>query len=614
MTHPALRLQRLAFFGSDREPVEVPFRPGLNIVVGPSETGKSFLVEAIDFMLGGGRPLRESPERQGYDTIVLELAISDGRAFTLQRSTQGGPFLFQEGAHERLSRETATPLRDKHSASRTDNLSAQLLDILGLREKIVRRAKGETRPLSFRDLAFLVSVDETRIWSVQSPVLSGQYTESTVEKAVFKLALTGVDDSSLVAVKAAQDEAAELEARRKALLAVIADREAERNLQVQTEAKNRLDTVLERLTELSNDVDQDEKAYAEATRKRRRLGDIHDAAEGRVKRIAALLERFDLLDRHYRSDLARLHGIAEAAGIFSALHPAPCPFCGAAPDAQRHGEGCDVDASGLAAAALAEIERIKGLRIGLLDTKCALEDERASTQVRAERAFLLFREEDRRASQLSITLRDRRRGAGDLNREASQLRSELFQHELVSSLRNDVAKLEADIAELKKGGAEPEQAIPVAATTAFAEAIEKTLKAWNFPDAARVAWEAGRTDVTIGNRDRGDRGKGLRAITCAAFVLTLLDYCRSKGNPHVGFVTLDSPLLAYWKPEGDADNLMGTDVDERFYRWLIDLPSDRQTVIIENKSLPDWLPERANVIRFTKNPQIGRYGLFPVPE
>jgi hypothetical protein len=74
---------------------------------------------------------------------------------------------------------------------------------------------------------------------------------------------------------------------------------------------------------------------------------------------------------------------------------------------------------------------------------------------------------------------------------------------------------------------------------------------------------------------------------------------------------LDSPLLAYWKPEGKEDNLSGTHVDEYFYRWTGKLSPSCQVIVIENRPLPDWASDVANVIRFTKNKNSGRYGLFP---
>ena len=59
-------------------------------------------------------------------------------------------------------------------------------------------ARGATRTLSFRDIARLVIVSEEDIIAERSPVLSGQHTSKTAETCVFRLILTGTDDSSLV--------------------------------------------------------------------------------------------------------------------------------------------------------------------------------------------------------------------------------------------------------------------------------------------------------------------------------------------------------------------------------------------------------------------------------
>jgi hypothetical protein len=52
------------------------------------------------------------------------------------------------------------------------------------------------------------------------------------------------------------------------------------------------------------------------------------------------------------------------------------------------------------------------------------------------------------------------------------------------------------------------------------------------------------SDHVIAGKRRGSRGKGMRAITHAAFTIGLLEYCRQSGKANPGFVALDSPLLA----------------------------------------------------------------------
>ena len=95
-------------------------------------------------------------------------------------------------------------------------------------------------------------------------------------------------------------------------------------------------------------------------------------------------------------------------------------------------------------------------------------------------------------------------------------------------------------------------------------------------------------------------------------VIGLMEFCLERNLPQPNFVVLDSPLLAYWKPEGDDDDLRGTDLKEMFYRYLPGLRKDVQIIIVENEHPPDFVSGEGNVIVFTKNQRQGRYGFFPV--
>src|ERR1700754_4723252 len=100
-----LRLCSLAFHGPVKEPAVLTLGEGLNVVYGASNTGKSFIVDTIDFMLGGKLPLRDFGERVGYDRILLAIETLDGQSFTIHRSTQGGVFTVYEGLHQAVPAE-----------------------------------------------------------------------------------------------------------------------------------------------------------------------------------------------------------------------------------------------------------------------------------------------------------------------------------------------------------------------------------------------------------------------------------------------------------------------------------------------------------------------------
>jgi hypothetical protein len=204
MSTLGLRLRHLAFHGSNRERASVTFGAGLNLIYGASDTGKSFVVEAIDFMLGGKTALRDIPERLGYDVVLLGIETMEDETFTLSRSADGGHFRLYTGLHLDLPPSDAEfrELADQHSERGADNLSAFLLEKCGLQGKRVRRNKrGNTYSLSFRNLARLMIVTETEITAQRSPLSDGNPMADTPNFATFKLLLTGVDDSALVATR-----------------------------------------------------------------------------------------------------------------------------------------------------------------------------------------------------------------------------------------------------------------------------------------------------------------------------------------------------------------------------------------------------------------------------
>ncbi|MBJ6720325.1 hypothetical protein I2750_08660 [Bacillus sp. PR5] len=154
--------------------------------------------------------------------------------------------------------------------------------------------------------------------------------------------------------------------------------------------------------------------------------------------------------------------------------------------------------------------------------------------------------------------------------------------------------------------------IPDSVSHALSLKIETILKAWNFPGECHVHFDKATSDFVIDGKPRGSRGKGLRAITHTAVTLALLEYCQEHSLPHPGFVVLDSPLLAYFQPEGDEDQaLQGTDLKERFYKYLIQHHgSDSQVIIIENQHPPAVFEKDLTMTVFTRNPAEGRFGFL----
>lgn len=76
-----MEIRFIVFVGPRKEPAELNFGSGLNLIYGPSNSGKSSILDGIDFMLGRERPLKELPEHEGYDQVLLGVEFSNSEYF-----------------------------------------------------------------------------------------------------------------------------------------------------------------------------------------------------------------------------------------------------------------------------------------------------------------------------------------------------------------------------------------------------------------------------------------------------------------------------------------------------------------------------------------------------
>jgi hypothetical protein len=343
------------------------------------------------------------------------------------------------------------------------------------------------------------------------------------------------------------------------------------------------------------------------TRKNQLRQKIENGAERRGE-VDELLARFTLLDQHYQSDLARLEAIREAGSLLAALSPQTCPLCGAKPEEQHRADDCDGNLETISAAADAESAKIVRLRHELAETVRQLGREANSF----DRLIPKMQEEQEKLENDMQALRpglaEKRTTYTDLVEERAAVTGSLVVFEQLAELRARRKNLEKG----PEGEAASQTSTDLSSTTLdqFAQQVEKLLEAWHFPEGDRVNFAEADRDLVIHGKRRGSRGKGMRAITHAAFTVGLLEFCKAQGRQHPGFVVLDSPLLAYKEPEGTEDDLRGTDVQEKFCEYLAEW-TDRQVIIIENVDPPEQIKARPTTTKFSKNPHHGRYGLFP---
>jgi len=609
---PILRLNRLVFTGREVEQAELVFPEPVSFTYGASNTGKSFAVKAIDFMLGGRALLPDIGERRPYQRIQLDVQVGDDEPFQLERAIAGGDFLvrFADGTERTLS--------SRHSADSDANLSNYLLGVLGATGMEVARDKsGQKRALSFRDIVRLCIADETAIQSEASPVESGDILLTLGERNAFKYLLTGEDDSALITQVKRQDFKTGKTAQLRFIDEMIAQIDIE--LSEDFPDADKLDEMKEKveddLAAIEKDIVAARASVMQALERKRTLTVDISTDQRRVNDIAISLENFEQLQIVYASDIARLEAIEEAGFLFAMDADKNCPVCGAPPEAQVHEHGL-VDITEARFAAEAEIAKIQLHQSELSSTTV---DAAAELETTGER--LLANREKLAAVEAELNIASPNAVDQQLRfAEVIPQRDRINRGLALISRKEDLERQRQRIEKLKQEKPKSNFQAGLSTVTAqeFANEVAGVLRAWKFPGACRVFFDMDAYDLTIDGKQRRNNGKGVRAITHAAFKVALLTYCRERNRPHPGFVILDSPLITYRDPirygalAPDEQEISNSDLKFEFFHHLASLKNVGQFIIFDNADPPDDADSYAHIETFTNDFEQGRQGLFKV--
>lgn len=83
-------INKLRLTGDAVSNAEVIFTTGANIISGPSNTGKTFIFQCINYMLGSSRIPKKIKEVRPYSSIYLEITSHDEITYTLESDLKGG--------------------------------------------------------------------------------------------------------------------------------------------------------------------------------------------------------------------------------------------------------------------------------------------------------------------------------------------------------------------------------------------------------------------------------------------------------------------------------------------------------------------------------------------
>jgi len=601
-------IRELRLTGPTTSPAFVRFQKGLNIISGPSNTGKTYIFQCINYMLGGSTAPKNIVEARNYAYCYLEIETTGGKLYILKSDLSGGDFHVYDGAIDDLKENTTFKRYNrKHSDSEEESISQFFLSLCQLTgKKLKMNVNGKKRGLSYRDLVRLALVDETNIVTDKSLIVSVQYVNQTVERSVFKLVLTGKDDSHLIE-KLSTKEITHRKGKIEMLTDLIAGVDKDMaGLTVQNFEPEQLEKTESGIASLHRQLSSLDIVYTDLTNQRgEHYKELSKFTEGREE-LQGVLERSRILASQYSSDASRLLSTIEACELLEAIPGEiyECPVCHS---------GLEKEISSVDVLTVAEACKTEYTKIGLL------QNELVSSQ------DILQRDISGLDESISTTRNFISKLSEEIEEQVQQkINSSVSNLEKLQSV-NDVLKRYDLLNERRKSLVDSKNFIASTLSKKrkddsgdnnlssiiypLTEQMQKILAACHYPGLTTMSFNEDKVDFIISGQDRELPGKGYRAIIYSTFVVGIQKLLATQPFS-IGVPVLDSPFVTYRKPEAGQEGIP-IDLAMDFYRYLATSGLD-QVIIMENEEPPSDIESSVNHIVFTQSSEIGRYGFIPV--
>jgi hypothetical protein len=611
-----LALQSLHVGGPDKPTAGIDFGSGLTFITGYSDTGKSYVLDCINFALASSDPLRHIPEADGYEWVCLQLSAG-ANVVTIRRRVGADQALLYPGAFDDLDDLEPTELPVNVSPAKSlETLSGWLADRSGfdVTDPILRSARGKTQALSFRTFAHLVLVSEMKIITEQSPVMPPMVVNETAAKSVFGIMLTG-EPPSEEAIKRLQASHAEKES---------AKQQVEVLLQMTTDLRETIDesetdrrALEDELRRIDDDLGTLSEAVSESGQRVRSLLQDRNEAIGngereqlRAARARERVSRFRLLKKHYSADVERLQFVLEGGHFFNQIDASHCPHCG---QPIPEGEVCHPEKADFDQIEKASRAEIKKLSPRLVDLTAAIVDSEREAKEAIE-AVGRYKAE---ATSLDKHIRDvanpdaskAKVRVKELTARRREIEMSLVPYRQLDSYNEQLQR--ADVAS-KQTVATYRPNYESESITSLKNQIARLLTDWKFPFTDLLI-DLATNDLVMDGKPRRSSGKGVRAVTHAAYTVGLMHHCLEAITPHPGTVVLDTPLHNFkGMDDAEEDPALTRNLHAACLHSLAGPGSSGQTIVIDNEDPPAGLPAGVVVHRFSGPSGEGRQGFFPI--
>lgn len=598
-------IRKLTVSGGGHQDSIIEFTDGLNLIIGPSNTGKSLIMDCIDYVFGFtpkvNRPSKIVDNSNGYTHVELELKTDKG-SVSLKREI-GTTKVSVISHHPEI--ENGTYSSDRNAKKNINDIFLKLIGINDV-HKVLSSQKGSTQSLTWRSILHLFFMKQNDIDRESSALLSPNAMGFTSSAAALLYLLTGKDANDF---QKPEDPAISV-AKRNAIIMYIRDKrdqlsqkreELEKLLSEHdiSDAQSMIDKISSEIqtlqAELNNATQKSKKIMLEIYQQNSKLSECN-----------TVLYNFHSLSKQYQSDVKRLGFIVDGQ-IASSGHRlvSHCPFC----DTELKAD----PGEDYVTAAATELTKLGKHISELSDAQASAERKKKSIE---ERIAIL--EEEKNVLDSYIT--------NELQPKISTFKSELdknlqiirWQDEL-ERIHQEEVQYSADLFE-KETEEDPKEVKYNILTSyeydlvnGFEKELISALKSSNFGGASSARLNMKSFDIEIDGHSKPTcMGGGYSAVLNALTVYAMTNYIYQKNGYAPGFLALDSALSQL----SEAEHIKTEDsIKYGFMQFLISNALKRQVIVIEHKDKIPFAPKTdeakgIRVTEFTMNKHSGRYGFL----
>lgn len=563
---------------------------GLNVVIGSSNTGKSIIVECIDYALGDKDYNIELP---GYDSVYVVLSHEKG---DVKITRKLGVANVEVESNNILVPSGTYPIKKKGGKKKEepflDDYLLSLNDIKPRQDIVISKDWGKQN-FTFRTCLNSFIVKQENIIRRESPYLPLNNSASPAYKSGLLYLWTGenyLNDNNKDNMRIRRARKSAVENYVSSLLDGIKARKEE----LVEKANLDPDEIEQKIDDVLLEISENEQKLSSLFDENRNISQQILELDDEISECENLLIKYEALRTQYEADAKRLQMVIEGETHDDIEDEMVCPFCSGTLKKSVK-ESCAEAATKELLKLAPKIDDLRKANESLLSNKNEYIAKRDALKEKKSTILMKINQEVKPLIQ-------------KLKRDLASYRDAVEDAKEAKILLEQEKLYEDKIKELEGGLKDEDTTFDV--MSKYQPIIEKLtveynrlLTLGNYKHDNPAVFES--FDFVIDGKHKRSQGQGYRAYLNGLAVLALYNCLQNEGMYPMPFLVMDSPIQSLVE---NKDVTEEASMKFGLFKCLKEATVDRQVIVIENVMPTNLDYSTVNVVYFTKDEETGRYG------